>query len=138
MQPGLEDLQIIDSRPSSRFFGTEENTDRQLPSGHIPNAVNIPFTSLLGPDKTLLPQSELQELFLKAGIRDSKPTVLYCNSGTTATTIDLALKVSGFHIESRLYDGSWCEWADKAGDLIVLTDYTYVIFFPCFTPYKGG
>lgn len=98
--------QIIDARPSDRFSGT----------GHMPSAVNVPFSSILGPDKLFLPPAELKELLTKAGVKEHVPTVLSCNSGVTATALDFALRTSGLQVETRLYDGSWSEWAKRANE----------------------
>ncbi len=108
-------IQIIDARPASRFtappdIDTQTST---LPVGHIPRAINVPFTSLVGVDKTVLPPVELAELFAKAGVRNDVPAVLYCNTGVTAAGLDLALRVGGFGMQRWLYDGSWSEWTKR-------------------------
>ncbi|CAG7980286.1 unnamed protein product [Penicillium olsonii] len=107
-------LQILDSRPSSRFSGTPDVEQTPLPVGHVPFAVNVPLPSLLGPDKGILSQADLKNVFMNAGVKDSTPAVLYCNSGVTAAALDLALRTSGMNIETRLYDGSWSEWVKRA------------------------
>lgn len=111
-------FQIIDARPRDRFFGAGDVADGSLPSGHMPSAINIPLSSILGPDKTLLSPADLKALFTKAGVKENTPAVLSCNSGVTAAALDLALCASGLQMETRLYDGSWSEWvkrADKEG-----------------------
>ncbi|KAF3387084.1 Thiosulfate sulfurtransferase [Penicillium rolfsii] len=106
--------QIIDSRPSTRFSGPPDTEASALPVGHIPSAINIPFSSLLGSDKKVLSPAELVELFNKAGVKEDVPTVLYCNTGVTAAGLDLALNTSGLNVSTRLYDGSWSEWTKRA------------------------
>lgn len=105
--------QIIDSRPSARFSGPPDTDGSALPVGHIPSAINVPFSSLLGSDKKVLSPAELTELFNKAGVKADVPTVLYCNTGVTAAGLDLALSASGLNIRTRLYDGSWSEWSKR-------------------------
>lgn len=119
--PDQTDVQIIDSRPSARFSGAPDTEPSALPVGHIPSAINVPFASLLGSDKKVLPPAELAKLFGKAGVKQDVPTVLYCNTGVTASGLDLALSACGFDIKTRLYDGSWSEWikrADKEGMMV--------------------
>lgn len=107
-------VQIVDSRPSARFSGPPDTEPSALPVGHIPSAINVPFSSLLGPDKKVLSPAELMGLFNEAGVKQGVPTVLYCNTGVTAAGLDLALSASGLNIRTRLYDGSWSEWSKRA------------------------
>lgn len=107
-------LQILDSRPSGRFAGPVDTDLSVLPRGHIPSAVNVPFSSLLGPEKTVWSPRELADLLVKAGVKEGVPTVVYCNTGVTAAGLDIALQASGLTLETRLYDGSWSEWTKRA------------------------
>lgn len=113
-------FQILDARPHDRFYGKEGSDP--TPLGHMPSAVNIPLASILGPDRTLLEAQELRQLFERAGVHKILPVILTCNSGVTAAALDLALQISGYGMERRVYDGSWTEWADRETDqeLIVL------------------
>lgn len=104
-------FQILDSRPESQFSGSSTET---AITGHMPSAVNVPLNSLLSADKSLLPASQLKELFEAKGVKEEFPVILTCNSGTTAAALGLALDVSGYHMAKRLYDGSWFEWRVKA------------------------
>ncbi|KAJ5295093.1 hypothetical protein PENANT_c035G01776 [Penicillium antarcticum] len=107
-----EKYQIIDVRIPDKFSQ----------DGHMPTALNIPLASILSSDKLLLPATELKTMFTNAGVQENLPAVLTCNSGVTAAALDLALGVSGFRMERRLYDGSWMEWQDRvdADGLIVI------------------
>ena len=84
--------------------------EAQAPGGHIPGAVNAPFTGNLGSDGRLLPAAALRSRF--AGmLGDTAPdkAVFYCGSGVTAAHQLLALAVAGVE-GARLYPGSWSEW----------------------------
>jgi thiosulfate/3-mercaptopyruvate sulfurtransferase len=115
-----EGFQVLDARPHDRFFGKNKSDPTTL--GHMPSAINIPLASILGPDRTLLKANELRQLFVGAGVHGTLPVILTCNSGVTAAALDLALDVSGYGMERRIYDGSWTEWTDRVTEqeLIVL------------------
>lgn len=115
-------VQIIDTRPAARFSGPPDTEGSALPVGHIPSAINVPFSFLSGADKKVLPPAELAELFNKAGVKGGVPAVLYCNTGVTAAGLDLALSASGFGISTRLYDGSWSEWIKRADKSMMITE----------------
>ncbi|KAB8229462.1 sulfurtransferase [Aspergillus alliaceus] len=109
--------QILDARPAGQFSG--EGTGPHI-SGHMPFALNVPFSSVLGLDKTMLPAGRLREVFRGFGVQEDKPVVLSCNSGVTATVLELALRVGGYDMKKRVYDGSWSEWRERARDRLVV------------------
>ncbi|KAL3446383.1 Rhodanese-like domain-containing protein [Aspergillus insuetus] len=104
-----DDFQIIDARIPGRFSGREAELNPTLRSGHMPAALNVPLASILGAEKTILSADELRNVFQAAGVRENVPAVLTCNSGVTAAALDLALQLSGYEMERRLYDGSWMD-----------------------------
>ncbi|KAL4804575.1 Rhodanese-like domain-containing protein [Aspergillus unguis] len=106
--------QIIDSRIAGRFSGTESELNPSLRSGHMPSALNVPLASILGDDKVVLPEEELKSVFQNAKVDGNRPVILTCNSGVTAAAMDLALQLTGYNMERRLYDGSWMEWTRRA------------------------
>lgn len=113
--------QILDARSNDQFTGRNKSSLDAMPSGHMPSAINVPFTSILGPEKTVLLLVDLKELFTKVEVRENIPTIVSCNSGVTAAALSWALDASGMQVETKLYDGSWSEWAGKVdGDMIVM------------------
>lgn len=114
-----EETQIIDARIPGRFSGAEPELNPSLRSGHMPSALNVPLASILGEDKVILSAEELKTRFQTAGIDGQRPVILTCNSGVTAAALDLALQLSGYEMERRLYDGSWMEWTRRAEDDLV-------------------
>lgn len=87
---------VIDSRDSARFRGEIEPIDAV--AGHIPGAINIPFTSTdptrfdrLGPDT---------------------PAIVYCGSGVTACFNALAIEAAGLPAPT-VYVGSWSGWSTE-------------------------
>ncbi|KAL2807939.1 Rhodanese-like domain-containing protein [Aspergillus granulosus] len=112
--PTYAQFQIIDARIPGRFSGKEAELNPSLRSGHMPAALNVPLASILGPEKTIMSAEQLKSVFQAAGVDENLPVVLTCNSGVTAAALDLALQLSGYKMERRLYDGSWMEWTRRA------------------------
>jgi thiosulfate/3-mercaptopyruvate sulfurtransferase len=118
---GLGDMQdnlltqkeiVLDARSAARFDATEAERRPGLRSGHIPGAVNLPFTDLIGPDRRLLPPEALRRAFAARGVDGTRPVVTSCGSGVTATVLTLAMMVAGLP-EGAVYDGSWTEWGGQ-------------------------
>lgn len=108
---GLEDkaMQLIDVRSPAEFSG---KSSRARHGGHIPSAINLPRKSLVSDDMTLKPASELRTVLSEAGVDvKAQDTVLYCNSGVSATYGMLAMELAGAR-NLRIYDGSWKEWGN--------------------------
>lgn len=101
---------IIDARAQGRFLGEVEEPRPGLRSGHIPNAVNLPFQNVLNPDQTFKSPSELRAIFEGLGLKNPDDAVITsCGSGVTAAILSLALERAGYR-NHALYDGSWAEW----------------------------
>ncbi|MDM4207044.1 3-mercaptopyruvate sulfurtransferase [Klebsiella spallanzanii] len=103
--------QIVDARPAARFNGLVAEPRAGLRSGHIPGALNVPWTELVinGELKTV---DELNEIFARQGVDFERPIIASCGSGVTASVVVLALTTLGVNGVS-LYDGSWSEWGAR-------------------------
>jgi thiosulfate/3-mercaptopyruvate sulfurtransferase len=101
--------QILDARPSGRFTGVLPEPRPGISSGHMPGAINTPFTELVE-DGRLKPVEKLREYFTAKGVNMEQPIATTCGSGVTAAVIALSLEVAGAK-NVRLYDGSWAEYA---------------------------
>lgn len=100
---------IIDVRDANRFAGLTEPID--LIAGHIPNAINIPFTENLDANGFFLAPEILNEKYSKI-LADYKieNVIVHCGSGVTACHTLLAIDYAGLEIP-KLYVGSWSEWS---------------------------
>jgi thiosulfate/3-mercaptopyruvate sulfurtransferase len=106
--------QVVDMRSRGRFEGSDSEPRPGLPSGHMPGALNLPYSSLVAADGTLLPPDELRQRIASAGIRLDRPIIGSCGSGVSACALLLALDTMGVK-GATLYDGSWTEWVTKRG-----------------------
>jgi thiosulfate/3-mercaptopyruvate sulfurtransferase len=103
---------ILDARARGRFAGSAPEPRKDLPSGHMPGAANLPSSELLNPDLTMKDPAELHRMFAAAGVTAERPVVTSCGSGVTACALALGLVRAGFP-EPAVYDGSWSEWAAR-------------------------
>lgn len=103
---------VIDVRDSYRFKGESEPID--LVAGHIPGAINIPFSENLDENGNFLKPEILKKKYSK--LLENKPNklIIHCGSGVTACHTILALVYAGFEIPN-LYVGSWSEWSRREG-----------------------
>ena len=99
---------LVDARAPARYRGDEEPVDPV--GGHIPHAINLPFSANTGPDGKFLPAETLRARYEKAlDGRPAKDAAFYCGSGVTAPHDILAMEVAGLP-GAALYPGSWSEW----------------------------
>jgi thiosulfate/3-mercaptopyruvate sulfurtransferase len=112
---------LLDARAPARYRGDTEPVDPR--AGHVPGALNAPFSEHLGPDGHWRPPAELAERFRRLGVRPDGPVGAYCGSGVTACSVVLAAEYAGLRDPDRpvaLYAGSWSHWsADPARPVAV-------------------
>ncbi len=102
-------LRLVDARAAERFRGEVEPLDRV--AGHIPGAVNRPFTANLGEAGRFKPAARLGEEFAALlGDAAYDEVVHQCGSGVSACHNLLAMEAAGM-AGARLYPGSWSEWS---------------------------
>jgi thiosulfate/3-mercaptopyruvate sulfurtransferase len=99
---------LVDARAQERYAGTVEPIDPV--AGHIPGALNHPFTANLLADGHFLPGDELKRRW-QARLAGKPPRnlIAMCGSGVTACHNLLSLEVAGL-TGAKLYAGSWSEW----------------------------
>jgi thiosulfate/3-mercaptopyruvate sulfurtransferase len=99
---------LVDARAAPRYRGEQEPIDPK--AGHVPGALNRPFSANVTPTGQFRPPAELRaELTELLGGRGPDRLIAMCGSGVTATHLLLAMDVAGLP-GGRLYAGSWSEW----------------------------
>ena len=106
---------VIDVRDKNRFDGLTEPLD--LIAGHIPGAVNVPFSENLDENGFYHSAETLHQKYSQL-LGDVKPenTIVHCGSGVTACHTLLAMDYAGIEIP-KLYVGSWSEWSRNDRDM---------------------
>jgi thiosulfate/3-mercaptopyruvate sulfurtransferase len=116
---------ILDSRPPEQFrgefvwFETGQvaagsdgiaRTPRgEIRAGHMPGALNVPYSSLYNEDFTMKGPDELRATLAEAGLLGASKAITYCGCGISASALLFALNLAGVE-DAALYDASWEEW----------------------------
>jgi thiosulfate/3-mercaptopyruvate sulfurtransferase len=101
---------IVDARAPEFYTGA--SAGRMPRAGHIPSAVNVPFSTLADASNKLKDSATLRKIFDDAGIKPDRQVVSYCHIGQQATVIYFVAKYLGY--DARLYDGSFEDWSKRS------------------------
>ena len=119
---GLDDptRTLVDVRSPEEYRG-ELAAPPHLPQeaaqrkGHIPDAVNVPWSSAVAEDGTFRPVDELSELYASKGVMPDKPVIAYCRIGERSSHTWFVLSELLGYPRVRNYDGSWTEYGSLVG-----------------------
>jgi thiosulfate/3-mercaptopyruvate sulfurtransferase len=103
---------LVDVRSPEEFNGTKEDS-----FGHIPGAVNFPFSKVLSSGK-LKSKADLAAAFKAKGITSDKKIILYCKTSVRAGIVFLALKSILNYPNVKVYDGALNEWKEKGNKIV--------------------
>ncbi len=118
LQPG--EASLVDVRSPQEYVG-EVLAPPGLPEGvpvrggHIPGAVNIPWSQTVNEDGTFKTYDELRQLYESKGVTSDKPVIAYCRIGERSSHTWFVLKYLLGYPVVKNYDGSWSEWANRVG-----------------------
>jgi thiosulfate/3-mercaptopyruvate sulfurtransferase len=116
---------LVDVRSPDEFSGKilapahlpQENAQRP---GHIPSALNVPWSKAANEDGTFKSDDELRALYAAAGLDDSRATIAYCRIGERSSHTWFVLHELLGHSDVKNYDGSWTEYGSLVGAPIEL------------------
>ncbi|AZG45721.1 sulfurtransferase [Gordonia insulae] len=111
---------LVDVRSPDEFSGKilapahlpQEQSQRP---GHIPGAINVPWSKAANEDGTFKSDADLKELYDEAGLDGSKDTIAYCRIGERSSHTWFVLKELLGQQNVKNYDGSWTEYGSLIG-----------------------
>jgi thiosulfate/3-mercaptopyruvate sulfurtransferase len=111
---------LVDVRSPDEFSGKisapahlpQEQAQRK---GHIPTAINVPWSKAANEDGTFKSDEELTALYTGAGLDGSRATIAYCRIGERSSHTWLVLHELLGHGDVKNYDGSWTEYGSLVG-----------------------
>jgi thiosulfate/3-mercaptopyruvate sulfurtransferase len=111
---------LVDVRSPDEFTGKlvapahlpQEGAQRP---GHIPTAVNVPWSKAANEDGTFKSDEELAKLYAEAGLDTSKDTIAHCRIGERSSHTWFVLRELLGHHNVKNYDGSWTEYGSLVG-----------------------
>jgi thiosulfate/3-mercaptopyruvate sulfurtransferase len=109
-------IALLDARTAEFYLGFSAGSTPR--AGHIPNALNIPYSSLTGELTTMREEEKLRRLFESAGAARGDTVVTYCHVGLQASLLYLNARRLGY--TAKLYDGSYEDWSRQAGLPVVV------------------
>ncbi|HEX5204354.1 MAG TPA: sulfurtransferase [Actinoplanes sp.] len=118
---------LVDVRSPDEFAGRllapahlpQEQSQR---AGHIPTALNVPWSKAANEDGTFKSDDELAKIYGDAGLDGSKDTIAYCRIGERSSHTWFVLKELLGQQNVKNYDGSWTEYGSLIGVPIALGD----------------
>ncbi|MGN2641832.1 sulfurtransferase [Nocardia takedensis] len=116
---------LVDVRSPDEFSGKilapahlpQEQSQRP---GHIPSAINVPWSKAANEDGTFKSDAELTEIYKEAGLDGEKDTIAYCRIGERSSHTWFVLQELLGHQNVKNYDGSWTEYGSLVGAPIEL------------------
>jgi len=111
---------LVDVRSPDEFAG-RLLTPAHLPQeasqvpGHIPTAINVPWSKAANDDGTFRSDEQLRALYGAAGLDESQGTIAYCRIGERSSHTWFVLHELLGLPTVKNYDGSWTEYGSLVG-----------------------
>lgn len=111
---------LVDVRSPDEFSG-KLNAPAHLPqeqsqrAGHIPTAINVPWSKAANEDGTFKSDAELASLYADAGLDEAQDTIAYCRIGERSSHTWFVLRELLGRENVKNYDGSWTEYGSLVG-----------------------
>lgn len=113
-------VNFVDVRSPNEFVG-RISAPAHVPQeqaqlrGHIPGAINVPWSRTSNEDGTFRSDEELERLYVESGLDPDRPTIAYCRIGERSSHTWFVLSELLGHDDVKNYDGSWVEYGSLIG-----------------------
>ena len=104
-------MTLLDARPDAEFTGADGGMNGAHVKGHLPDARQLVWNTLLDSTGKFLPDAELRKKFEAIGAKPATPLVSYCMVGMRASVTYFVARHLGY--DARLYDGSIVDWTRR-------------------------
>ncbi len=104
-------MTLLDARPDAEFTGADGGMGGAHVKGHLPDAQQLVWNSLLDSSGRFLPDAELKKKFEAIGATKGTPLVSYCMVGMRASVTYFVARHLGY--DARMYDGSIVDWTRR-------------------------
>jgi thiosulfate/3-mercaptopyruvate sulfurtransferase len=120
---GANHFAMVDVRSPAEYSGEiiapPGMTETAQRPGHIPGAINVPWSQAVAEDGTYKSKEELAKLYGDKGITgNGNEIVTYCRIGERSSHTWVVMKYILGYEHVRNYDGSWTEWGNLIGNPI--------------------
>jgi thiosulfate/3-mercaptopyruvate sulfurtransferase len=111
--------QLVDVRSVDEFSGKiiapPGMTETAQRAGHVPGALNVPWSQAANEDGTFKSADALQQLYGAKGVTGADEIITYCRIGERSSHTWFVLKYLLGYKRVKNYDGSWTEWGNLVG-----------------------
>lgn len=104
-------MTLLDARPDAEFTGADGGMNGAHVKGHLPDAQQLVWNTLLDSSGRFLPDAELKKKYDAIGAAKGTPLVSYCMVGMRASVTYFVARHLGY--DARMYDGSIVDWTRR-------------------------
>jgi thiosulfate/3-mercaptopyruvate sulfurtransferase len=113
--PGLLDVRSPDEYSGRLLAPAHLPQEQSQRPGHVPTAVNVPWSRTANDDGTFRSDEELTTLYASVGVDAQTPVIAYCRIGERSAHTWFVLHELLEFPDVRNYDGSWTEYGSLVG-----------------------
>jgi thiosulfate/3-mercaptopyruvate sulfurtransferase len=104
-------IKLLDARPDAEYTGSDGGMNGMHVIGHLPDAQQLVWNTLLDSTGKFLPDPELRKKYEAIGAARDTPLVSYCMVGMRASVTYFVARHLGY--DARMYDGSIVDWTRR-------------------------
>jgi thiosulfate/3-mercaptopyruvate sulfurtransferase len=121
-QQNLVDVRSPDEYSGKLLAPAHLPQEQAQRAGHVPTAVNVPWSKAANEDGTFRTDDQLREIYGEAGVDYAKDTIAYCRIGERSSHTWFVLHELLNQPNVKNYDGSWTEYGSLVGVPVSLGD----------------